>query len=110
MQAEVDELNRSRAAEGQRPISIGIGVNTGQAVVGYMGSSERHEYTAIGDSVNTAARLCGLAKAGEVLATEFTVKNAGPGFEAIALPIAQVKGKEKAVIIYKVTGVQASKA
>jgi len=109
MQLEVEALNRSRAAEGHRPISIGIGVNTGQAVVGYMGSSDRHEYTAIGDSVNTAARLCGLAKAGEVLATEFTVKSAGPGFEAIALPIAQVRGKEKGVLIYRVTGVESSK-
>ncbi|HXN42234.1 MAG TPA: adenylate/guanylate cyclase domain-containing protein [Myxococcaceae bacterium] len=108
MQAETEALNRTRTAAGQRPISIGVGVNTGQAVVGYMGSSERHEYTAIGDSVNIAARLCGMAKPGEVLATESSVKMAGRGFEATALPAAQVKGKEKGVVIYKVTGVEAS--
>ena len=110
MQAEIETLNRARAAAGQHPISIGIGVNTGQAVVGYMGSKDRHEYTAIGDSVNTAARLCSMAKPCEVLATEFTVKRAGRGFEAIALPVAQVKGKEKGVLIYKVTGLQATGA
>src|SRR5499433_86750 len=109
MQAEMEDLNRQRAASGRQPISIGVGVNTGQAVVGYMGSTERHEDTAIGASVNTAARLCGLAKGGEVLATEFTVKSAGPGFEAIALPIAQVRGKEKGVLIYRVTGVESNK-
>jgi adenylate cyclase len=110
MQTEVEALNQTRTAAGQRPISVGIGVNTGQAVVGYMGSRDRHEYTAIGDSVNTAARLCSMAKAGEVLATEFTVKSAGGGFEAIALPVAQVKGKEKGVLIYKVTGLEVSSA
>jgi adenylate cyclase len=110
MQTEIEVLNRARTAAGQHAISIGIGVNTGQAVVGYMGSKDRHEYTAIGDSVNTAARLCSMAKPCEVLATEFTVKRAGRGFEAIALPVAQVKGKEKGVLIYKVTGLQATGA
>ncbi len=108
MQAEVDALNQQRAAAGRKPIAIGVGVNTGQAVVGYMGSSERHEYTAIGDSVNTASRLCNLAKAGEVLASEAAIQKAGRGFQAEALPIAQVRGKEKGVVIYKVTGLAAA--
>jgi adenylate cyclase len=108
MQAEVDALNQQRAAAGRQPIAIGVGVNTGQAVVGYMGSTERHEYTAIGDSVNTASRLCNLAKAGEVLASEAAIQKAGRGFQAEALPIAQVRGKEKGVAIYKVTGLAAT--
>jgi len=103
MQAEMEGLNQQRVASGRQPIAIGIGVNTGQAVVGYMGSSERHEYTAIGDSVNTAARLCSLAKGGEVLASEAAIERAGGGFNAEALPIAQVRGKEKGVAIYRVT-------
>jgi adenylate cyclase len=106
MQTEVEAFNRMRSASGQRPISIGIGVNTGQAVMGYMGSKDRHEYTAIGDSVNTAARLCNMAKAGEVLASEVTIRSAGRGFEAVALPFAQVKGKEKGVVIYRITGLE----
>ncbi len=104
MQSEVESLNRQRMAAGQKPIAVGIGVNTGQAVVGYMGSTERHEYTAIGDSVNTAARLCSVAKGGEVLASEGLIQQAGGGFIASALPISQVKGKEKGVVIYRVTG------
>src|SRR5215831_13795560 len=104
MQSEVEALNRGRAAAGQRPIAIGVGVNTGQAVVGYMGSTERHEYTAIGDSVNTAARLCSMAKVGEILASESTIRSAGRRFASIPLPVAQVRGKEKSVQVYRVTG------
>lgn len=104
MQVEVDALNARRSAEGLKPIQVGIGVNTGQAVVGYMGSSERHEYTAIGDSVNTASRLCSLAKGSEVICTESSVKKAGAGFKVEAMPAAQVKGKEKAVATYRVLG------
>ena len=104
MQREVDALNQERVAQGQRPIQVGIGVNTGQAVVGYMGSAERHEFTAIGDSVNIASRMCGLAKGGEVLATESTVRRAGGGFRVEELPVTQVKGKERAVAVFRVVG------
>ncbi len=104
MQKEVALLNERRVADGKKPIEVGIGVNTGQAVVGYMGSSDRHEFTAIGDSVNTASRLCSLAKGGEVIAAEATVKRAGPGLATEAMSMSQVKGKEKGVATYKVVG------
>ncbi|HVE87079.1 MAG TPA: adenylate/guanylate cyclase domain-containing protein [Myxococcales bacterium] len=106
MQEEVDLLNKRREEAGKKPVQVGIGVNTGQAVVGYMGSADRHEFTAIGDSVNTAARLCGLAKGGEVLATEATVRRAGGGFATEALPMTQVKGKEKGVATFRVVGLE----
>ncbi len=104
MQEAVARLNRQRAEDGRKPIEVGIGVNTGQSVVGYMGSAERHEFTAIGDTVNTASRLCNLAKGGEVLATETTVQKAGAGFQVEALPTQQVKGKEKGVQTFRVLG------
>jgi adenylate cyclase len=103
MQQAVGQLNRRRAATGRKPIEVGIGVNTGPSVVGYMGSAERHEFTAIGDTVNTASRLCGLAKGGEILAAEMTVRKAGGGaFTAEALPVMQVKGREKAVPTFRI--------
>jgi len=102
MQLELAEINRQRAQEGKKPIPVGIGVNTGPAVVGYMGSTERHEYTAIGDSVNIASRLCGLAKAGEIYTSEHTVRRAGPGFKVEAVSVLQVKGKEKGVNTFRV--------
>jgi adenylate cyclase len=106
MQAAVDTLNEAREANGQTPIEVGIGVNSGQAVVGYMGSADRHEFTAIGDCVNTASRLCGVAKGGEVLAAETTVSRAGPGFHVEAMPLAHVRGKERAIQTFRVVGIE----
>lgn len=102
MLEEIAQMNSNRVAAGKKPIEVGIGVNTGQAVVGYIGSNERHEFTAIGDSVNTASRLCGLAKGGEVLASDLTIKRAGPGFKVEPVSVLQVKGKEKGVSTFRV--------
>jgi adenylate cyclase len=106
MQAQVEALNEMREAQGHPPIQVGIGVNTGMAVVGYMGSADRHEFTAIGDSVNIASRLCGIAKGGEVLAADTTISKAGSGFRAEALAAQAVRGKEKAVQTFRVKGLQ----
>jgi len=108
MQRAVDRINEEREAQGDPPIAVGIGINTGQAVVGYMGSSDRHEFTAIGDSVNVASRLCGVAKGGEVIAAEQTVKRAGHGFHSEALPATQLKGKEKGTAAFRILGIEDS--
>ncbi len=55
-------FNRDRAAKGLQTIQIGIGLHSGPAVIGHVGSVERHEYTAIGDTINVAARVEGLCK------------------------------------------------
>ena len=69
-----------------------------------MGSAARDELSAIGDSVNTASWLCGLAKGGEILTSENTLKRAGPGFRVEAVSVLQVKGKEKGVSTFRVVG------
>ncbi|MCI0574354.1 MAG: GAF domain-containing protein, partial [Myxococcaceae bacterium] len=104
MQQEVALLNLRRAEQGRPSLQVGIGVSTGQAVVGYMGSSERHEFTAIGDCVNTASRLCGLAQGGEVLAAAATVSQAGAGFRVEELPVSHVRGKGRGVHSFRVLG------
>jgi adenylate cyclase len=98
-------LNAERAAQGKKPISVGIGVNTGPAVVGYIGSKDRHEFTAIGDSINTASRLCDKAAGGDVLASEATVRRAGPMFKVEAVAPMQVKGKAQGVSAFRVLGI-----
>lgn len=60
MLAELAALNGELRAEGKGELAIGIGIHEGLAVIGHIGSLERHEYTAIGDAVNIAARLEGL--------------------------------------------------
>ncbi len=62
MRAALVELNQELIAEGQETLQIGIGLHSGVAVIGQLGSAERHEYTAIGDTVNTCARIEGLCK------------------------------------------------
>ncbi len=83
-------------------VAIGVGVNTGEAVIGNMGSDTRFDYSAIGDAVNTAARLESATKeAGvNILIGEETEKYCGHHLKSVK-PI-KVKGKEKPLIIYTV--------
>jgi class 3 adenylate cyclase len=62
MLATLAELNAEFEREGGQPLRIGIGMHYGVASVGNMGSATRHEYTAVGNTVNTASRLEGLTK------------------------------------------------
>ena len=86
------------------PIAIGIGVNTGPAVIGNMGSDNRFDYSAIGDAVNTAARLESATKeAGvDILIGESTYKKLPPGVEASFVREIKVKGKAKALKVYTI--------
>ena len=83
-------------------VAIGVGVNTGEAVIGNMGSDTRFDYSAIGDAVNTAARLESATKeAGvNILIGEETEKYCGHHLKSVK-PI-KVKGKEKPLIIYTI--------
>lgn len=96
------EFNRRRLAAGEDEIRVGIGINTGDVVAGYLGSSKALEYTVIGDAVNTGARLCSLAKAGEIIISESTYNRVKDSFDMVELPATSVKGKSKPLKIYNV--------
>jgi len=98
------QLNHTRRGRGEPEIKIGIGINSGEVVAGYLGSSKALEYTVIGDTVNTGARLCSVAKAGEVIISHNTYQHLGNDFECIELPPVNVKGKSQALRIYNVVG------
>ena len=89
-----------------RSVQFGIGVNTGFAVVGNIGSKARMDYTAIGDTVNTAARLESNAKPGQILLSETTYEFVKDRIESTYLGEIKVKGKEQGVPIYQLDGIK----
>jgi adenylate cyclase len=78
MQRRIQKLNEDFSAAGLPEISIGVGLHTGEATVGYIGSERRTEYTAIGDTVNLASRLESNSKGGQILLSEATLKAIPP--------------------------------
>ncbi|MBW3002655.1 adenylate/guanylate cyclase domain-containing protein [Candidatus Woesearchaeota archaeon] len=99
---KLGELQKKWAAEKFPEIKIGIGLNTGHAVIGNMGSYERFDYTAMGDTINLGSRLEGLTKVYgvNILASEST-KKAAKGFVFRKLDLVRVKGKNKPITIYE---------
>ncbi len=89
-------------------VNIGIGLNTGEAVIGNMGSDKRFDYTIMGDSVNLASRLESLTKqyGVKILISQFTKIKAGEKFIYRFLDRVAVKGKKEAVEIYELVCVK----
>ena len=107
MMDRVREMQKKWEAEGKPHLDIGIGLNTGVASVGNMGSSLRYGYTALGDTVNLSSRLEGLNKdyGTHILVTEPTYAAAKEdGFVFRDLDLIRVKGKLQPVAIYELIG------
>jgi adenylate cyclase len=103
MQEALEALNEAR--QGVRPIRMRIGVNSGSAVIGDIGSPQRKDYTVIGDVVNIASRLeSSVAQPGQVVIGEATWQAAQNRFHADALEAVMLKGKRKSVQPYLITG------
>jgi len=83
-------------------LGYGVGVHTGEAMVGNLGSEQYQNFTAIGDTVNVAARLQSQAKAGEVICSAALLQAAGDGVRATALGALDLKGRKAKVEAYKV--------
>ena len=109
-------LDMMHGAEGVQPharrprartrSSVGIGINTGLVVTGAIGSSRALQYTAIGDAVNTASRLCGAAQAGQVILSEATFRKVQSDVAAVPLPPIRVKGKAEELRVYNAVGLR----
>lgn len=103
------ELQQRLVAKGLPPIRWGIGINTGPAVVGNMGSRSRVQYTALGDTVNTAARFCAQAPAFRVLIGEETYEVCREYIAVDLIPGVQLKGKSAEKFrLYQVTAIRES--
>ncbi|MDY3617638.1 CHASE2 domain-containing protein [Agathobaculum sp.] len=90
------------ALPGGGTVGVGVGIHCGDAVVGNIGTDFRMEYTAIGDTVNTAARLESRAKGGEVLISEAVYRRLSGRIEAACLGECILKGKAEPVTVYRV--------
>jgi len=102
MQRRMLSINDELRAEGFPEIGIGIGLHTGEVIVGYIGSERRSEYTAIGDAVNTSSRLESNAKAGEILVSEVTAQAARSRYQLAPREPITVKNREQPVPLFEV--------
>jgi adenylate cyclase len=102
MQRALVELNRNWETRGQQPLRMGVGLNTGTVTAGNIGSAKRYDYTAIGDAVNLASRLCANAAGGQILVSESTYTQLNGNFPGQRLEPIRVKGKETPVELHEV--------
>ncbi len=101
MQKRIQTLNTELAAEGFASIQVGIGLHTGEATVGYIGSDKRSEYTAIGDTVNLASRLESNALGNQILISGATQTAAGNIFPVTPLAPLTVKNRLQPVELFE---------
>ena len=104
IQKTLESLNADRGARGEDAIQIAIGINTGPAIVGSIGSPERMEFTVIGHVVNVASRLEGLAKMLnlELLISKATRDALRESITLLELPAQPVKGVDQPVAIFTI--------
>lgn len=108
MQRAMAALNEDLKTMGLSEVAVGIGINSGTVTVGYIGSRERTDYTAIGDAVNLAARLEKRAEPGQIIISRSTLDAIGNKFPVRHCDRIMVKGKQESVEIYEVLWQRAS--
>jgi len=104
MLKKVEQLREKWLFEGKPKIEIGIGINTGEAFVGNIGSEKRLEYTVIGDTVNLASRIEGYNKVYKtnLLISSSTYSKVSDIVDVIKISDVQIRGKAKKMDIYEV--------
>jgi len=105
-QKKILELAQKWKAMGKREFTVGMGINTGDVVMGNLGASSRMNYTVIGDNVNLAARLYNVAKAGEIIISDYTYQEVKEIVVADEREPVLVKGKKDPIRIYNILDVK----
>lgn len=108
MQRRMLGINRELREEGFPEIGVGMGLHTGEVIVGYIGSDRRSEYTAIGDTVNTSSRLESNARGGEILISDATAKAAHSRYKLKPREPITVKNRQQPVMLWEVDWQKAS--
>jgi adenylate cyclase len=99
MQKSLVELNM---ISGKAPLNIGIGIHTGEAVVGFLGTERRMDYTAIGDTVNVASRLTSQAGPGQIVISAATYGQICPDIPCCQLSAMKLKGRDEPIEVHEV--------
>ena len=102
MQQSARKLARRWAARGDMPLEIRVGINTGEVIVGNMGSNRRVSYTVLGEPVNLAQRLESAAEPGGILVSARTAELLGDDIELHARPSIRVKGFDRPIEVYDI--------
>ena len=108
MQRRLLGINMELRQEGFPEIGVGMGLHTGEAIIGYIGSDRRSEYTAIGDTVNTSSRLESNARGGEILISDETAKAAHSRYKLKPREPIMVKNRQQPVNLWEVDWQRAS--
>ncbi|MEE9169782.1 MAG: adenylate/guanylate cyclase domain-containing protein, partial [bacterium] len=103
IQRGVIEINQHRRREKKECLTVGIGINFGEAMLGSMGPSSRMDYTAIGDVVNLASKLCSFARSGHIVVTKNVIQRLNGSFSVVKMEPAKLSGRQKSVPIYRVS-------
>jgi adenylate cyclase len=108
MQRRIMGINLELSGEGLPELGVGMGLHTGEATIGYIGSERRSEYTAIGDTVNTASRLESNARGGEILLSDTTAQAAHQRYKLKPREPIMVKNRVQPVKLWEVDWQRAS--
>jgi adenylate cyclase len=104
MQAAMRELNRRNEAEGLPRLEMGIAVHTGEVIVGNIGSERRTKYGVVGSAVNHAGRIESFTVGGQVLISEATLSEAGPGVSVGTRLAIDAKGTRAPIVVHDLRG------
>ncbi len=102
IQRELAKMNQRRKSWKDHVLEVGIGICSGDAVLGSVGSQDRMDYTAIGDTVNLASRICGIAAPAAIMATEDVVQQLDRKYRPQSEGKMPIKGKQNQVPVYRI--------
>ena len=102
IQRTIARLNAKRKGAGEPLLHVGVGVASGVAVLGSVGSRDRMDYTAIGDTVNLASRLCDIAGPSDIFVSEDVVKRIKKEYRVLSEGHIPIKGKRNQVPVFKI--------
>lgn len=104
IQKEINKLNKEAIEKNEIPLEIGISINTGEVIMGNIGSELKTEHTVIGDTVNIASRLVSISKGGQILIDKNTYNKVKDEIEVIIWQPTKLKGRTEPIEVYQVMG------